>query len=124
MLTRLTALILTLCIGLPMCWCCIVAPQREEVASCCARKHHATSEQSPTHSQEPNCPCVKHETSRDVAANLVKAPTPALHLLIELTWAAPSPASWLHPFLHSPLPVTITGHRCTHHRSMRGIAPC
>ena len=92
MLTRLTALILTLCIGLPMCWCCIVAPQREEVASCCAKRQHAASEQSPAHSQEPNCPCARHESVRDVAATFVKAPAPALHLLIELTWSALSPA--------------------------------
>jgi len=93
MLTRLTALILTLCIGLPMCWCCIVAPQREDVASCCAKRQRAVSEHAPSHSQEPNCPCAKHETSRDLAATFVKAPAPALHLLIDLTWDAPSPAS-------------------------------
>ena len=87
MITRLTALILTLCIGLPMCWCCVAAPQREEVASCCAKKHHAASENAPSHSQEPNCPCAKHETSRDLAATFVKAPAPALKLLAEPVWA-------------------------------------
>lgn len=82
MLTRLTALILTLCIGLPMCWCCISAPQQEEVASCCAKKQHSSSE----HSQEPNCPCAKHEDSRDVASTFVKAPAPALKLLAAPVW--------------------------------------
>ncbi|WP_395745166.1 hypothetical protein [Prosthecobacter sp.] len=88
MLTRLTALILTLCIGLPMCWCCIAAPQRAEVAGCCAmkKKQHAPSHQSPSHSQDPTCPCARHESSRDVASTLVKAPAPALKLLAEPVW--------------------------------------
>ena len=76
MLTRITSLILTLCIGLPMCWCCISAPEREEVASCCAMKKHAASEQAPAHSQEPNCPCAKHDNKREVAATFVQAPAP------------------------------------------------
>jgi len=104
MLTRLTALILTLCIGLPMCWCCISAPQREEVASCCAKKQHATSEQSPAHSQEPNCPCAKHENARDVAATFVQAPAPALKLLVELVWATSSPVSLSPSAAASPAP--------------------
>lgn len=87
MLTRLTALILTLCIGLPMCWCCTTSPQQEEVATCCAKKQHSSSE----HSQEPNCPCAKHENARDVAATFVKAPALALKLLAEPVWLALSP---------------------------------
>jgi hypothetical protein len=90
MLSRLTALILTFCIGLPMCWCCIAAPQQEKVASCCAKKHHAASEHAPSHSQEPTCPCAKHEASRDVAATFVKAPAPSQQLLADLIWVAPS----------------------------------
>lgn len=91
MLTRLTALILTLCIGLPMCWCCIAAPQRDEVAGCCAmKKQHAASEQAPAHSKEPSCPCARHESSRDVASTLVKAPAPALKLLAEPVWVISS----------------------------------
>jgi hypothetical protein len=82
MLSRLTALILTLCIGLPMCWCCITAPQPEEAASCCAKKQHSASE----HSQEPNCPCAKHENARDVAVTFVNAPAPASKLLAEPVW--------------------------------------
>jgi hypothetical protein len=89
MLSRLTALILTLCIGLPMCWCCTTAAQHEEVATCCAKKQHSASE----HSQEPNCPCAKHETARDVAATFVNAPAPALKLLAESVWHALSPLS-------------------------------
>lgn len=89
MLSRLTALVLTLCIGLPMCWCCLTAPQQEEVASCCAKKQHSASE----HSQEPNCPCAKHENARDVAATFVNAPAPALKLLAEPVWHALSPLS-------------------------------
>ncbi|WP_395735591.1 hypothetical protein [Prosthecobacter sp.] len=93
MLTRLTALILTLCIGLPMCWCCIAAPQQEKVASCCAKKHHAASEHAPSHSREPSCPCAKHEDSRDVASTFVKTPAPSLQLLTDLVWVAPSAAA-------------------------------
>jgi hypothetical protein len=104
MLSRLTALILTLCIGLPMCWCCIAAPQREEVASCCAKRQHAATEHAPSHSQEPNCPCAKHETSRDLAATFVKAPAPSLQLLTDLTWVAPSPASLVPSVSAIPAP--------------------
>jgi len=93
MITRLTALILTLCIGLPMCWCCIEAPQRAEVNGCCAMKKHAASEHAPSHSKEPNCPCARHEGMRDVAATLVKAPAPALKLLAEPFWDISLPAS-------------------------------
>lgn len=89
MLSRLTALVLTLCIGLPMCWCCITAPQQAEVASCCTKKQHSASE----HSQEPNCPCAKHENARDVAATFVTAPAPALKLLAAPLWHALSPFS-------------------------------
>ena len=104
MLSRLTALILTLCIGLPMCWCCIAAPQPEEVASCCAKKQHSASEHAPSHSQEPNCPCAKHETARDVAATFVNAPAPALKLLAEPVWHALSPLSLFSEALatHAP----------------------
>ena len=90
MLSRLTALILTLCIGLPMCWCCITAPQQEEIASCCAKKQHSGSERS----QEPNCPCAKHETARDVASTFVTTPAPALKLLAEPIWSTLSPLSF------------------------------
>jgi hypothetical protein len=92
MLTRITSLILTLCVGLPMCWCCISAPQQEEVASCCAMKRHAASEQAPAHSQEPNCPCAKHENKREVTATFVQAPAPALKLLAEPLSSPSSPA--------------------------------
>ncbi len=105
MLSRLTALILTLCIGLPMCWCCVAAPQREEVAHCCARKQHATSDQSPAHSKEPNCPCASHSGMRDVAATFVKAPAPALKLLAEPVWATLSPVSLIPAVSVIPAPL-------------------
>ncbi|WP_395749826.1 hypothetical protein [Prosthecobacter sp.] len=91
MLTRLTALILTLCIGLPMCWCCVTAPQQAEVAGCCAMKKHASSGHSKDHSQEPNCPCARHESSRDVASTFVSAPPPSLKLLVDLAWTFAAP---------------------------------
>ncbi len=93
MLSRLTALILTLCIGLPMCWCCIVGPQQQETTGCCAMRQHAASEQAPAHSKDQNCPCAKHEDMRDVAATFVKAPAPSLKLLAEPVWSASSLAS-------------------------------
>lgn len=104
MLTRLTALILTFCIGLPMCWCCIVAPQQEEVAGCCAKRQHVTTEQSPAHSKDQSCPCAKHEDMRDVASTFVKAPVPDLKLLAEPVWVT-SPLESLasHVFeIHAP----------------------
>jgi hypothetical protein len=88
MIARLTALILTLCIGLPMCWCSVGVPQREAVASCCAMKQHEGPEQSPAHSKDQNCPCAKHEGKRDVAATYVKAPVPVLKMLAEPVWSA------------------------------------
>lgn len=113
MLARLTALILTLCIGLPMCWCCIAAPQQAEAASCCAMKRHASEHSSP--SQQQNCPCAKHEDMRDVASTFVKAPVPAMKLLAESVWHTsslelPAPSSFANraprhdhgPPLHAP----------------------
>lgn len=105
MLTRLTALILTLCIGLPMCWCCIEAPHREETATCCAMKKHAASEHTPAH-KDTNCPCVRHEASRDVADTLVKAPAPALKLLAEPVWVISS--------LESLAPIALEIHAPRH----------
>jgi hypothetical protein len=93
MIARLTALILSLCIGLPMCWCCIAVPQQEEVSSCCAKRQHAAGEQSPGHSKDQNCPCARHENMRDVAAVFVKAPAPVLKLLAEPVWSTSELAS-------------------------------
>lgn len=88
MLTRLTALLLSICIALPMCWCCMTvgtAPAAE-APSCCALKQHSKTGHQPGHSQGHNCPCARHESSRDVAATFVKAPAPALKLLAEPLW--------------------------------------
>ena len=104
MLTRLTALILTLCIGLPMCWCCVMAPQQEETSGCCALKQHAASDQTPAHSKEPKCPCARHENARDVAATFVQTPAPALKLLAEPVWSTASPASITPSVVLQPAP--------------------
>jgi hypothetical protein len=101
MIARFTALILSLSIGLPMCWCCVGAPQQEETASCCSMKRHAASEQLPDHSKEPNCPCARHQNRRDVASTFVKAPVPALKLLAAPVWFAASVAS-LPPSVFAP----------------------
>lgn len=82
MIARLTATILSLCIALPMCWCCVSAPAKE--ASCCAKTAHPSS-----HSQAPkdkNCPCAKHETARDVASHAVAIPAPEVKLVIAPVW--------------------------------------
>ena len=103
MIARLTALIISLCIGLPMCWCCIVAPQREATKGCCAMRHHAASEKSPTPDQD-RCPCAKHEDMRDVAATFVKIPAPALKLLAEPAWYTFSSASLIPAVYAIPAP--------------------
>lgn len=104
MIARLTALILSLSIGLPMCWCSIGAQQQGETAGCCAMKQHAASEQHPAHSEEPKCPCARHETARDLAATFVNAPVPALKLLAEPVWSTASPASITPSVVLQPAP--------------------
>ncbi|MBB5035516.1 hypothetical protein [Prosthecobacter vanneervenii] len=88
MLTRLTALLLSLCIALPMCWCCVAvsASPQAEVASCCARKQHAASDHHSGQPKDQGCPCARHEASRDFASTIVKAPAPALKLLAAPVW--------------------------------------
>ena len=89
MIARLTALILSFCIALPMCWCCVGSePPQAEMTGCCAMSQHAASDQQPHHTQDQNCPCAKHENKRDVTDLSLKAPLPALTLLAEQTWTA------------------------------------
>jgi hypothetical protein len=85
MITRFTALILSLCVALPMCWCCVSVEAQPVVTGCCTMQHASTPEQSPQPSQD-NCPCVKHEATRDVAATVVKAPVPELKLVTMPLW--------------------------------------
>ena len=104
MIARLTALILTLCIGLPMCWCCVGTPQREEMACCCSMRQHAASDQQPAHSKDRNCPCARHENKREVAATSFKTPAPVLKLLAETVWSASSPAVLPPAIVENPAP--------------------
>ena len=96
MITRFTALFLSLCIALPMCCCMVVgaAPQ-SEAPSCCALKQHTSTAPQPAHSQDQSCPCARHEASRDVASTFVKAPAPVLKLLAEPLWLLSSSPSLL-----------------------------
>lgn len=86
MIARFTALLLSLCIALPMCWCCVAIGQPQEIKSCCAKSTTLGNEHQPERSQDKNCPCAKHEAMRDVAATVVKAPLPELKLLTEPLW--------------------------------------
>lgn len=86
MMARLTATILSLCIALPMCWCCTAAEPRQEAKSCCARSQSHAADQAPQLPQDKNCPCARHEAMRDVAATIVKVPVPELKLLSAPLW--------------------------------------
>ncbi|MCB1276040.1 hypothetical protein [Prosthecobacter sp.] len=87
MFARFTALILTLCVGLPMCWCCIGMERTQEPqASCCTQKEHGESKEQPQTPQDHNCPCAKHANKRDIASSAVKAPSTKMNLLAELRW--------------------------------------
>lgn len=85
MFSRLTALVLSWCIALPMCWCCVAMQVASAPKSCCveAKPSAPQHEQSP---QDRNCPCARHEAVRDVAGSPVKAPAPDLRLLIVPVW--------------------------------------
>lgn len=85
MLARFTALLLSLCIALPMCWCCVAVGQHQ-AKTCCAKSATLLDEHQPEHSQDKNCPCAEHEAMRDVVAIVVKAPLPELKLLAEPLW--------------------------------------
>lgn len=86
MVTRLTALLLSFCIGLPMCWCCLGEAPREELAGCCSTAHPEgcpaqQPEGSPT--GDGSC-CGHHQDARDTAKRLIFTPkpeaAPVLHL--------------------------------------------
>lgn len=96
MITRLTALLLSLCIALPMCWCCVAvgAPAQAGAASCCARKQHTASDHQSGQSKDQSCPCARHEASREVATTTAKAPAPALKLLAAPVWHLASTANF------------------------------
>lgn len=87
MIRHLTAFILSLCIALPMCWCCVgMAGKAGESASCCSAKavsHSGRHDQAP---KDKNCPCARHETARDVVGTLVKTPAPDLKLVFVPAW--------------------------------------
>jgi hypothetical protein len=89
MVTRLTALLLSFCIGLPMCWCCLGEAPREELAGCCSTAHpdgcSAQQPESPPADQHEPCPCCEHRKDpRDTAKRLIFSPkpeaAPVLHL--------------------------------------------
>lgn len=107
MFSRLTALVLSWCIALPVCWCCVPAQVETAVKSCCmqAEQSSHSQEQAP---QDRNCPCARHEASRDLAGSPVKAPMPDLRLLVEPVWQTVS--------LRAIFPVTdeISGARHDH----------
>jgi len=89
MIARATALLLSLCIALPMCWCCVGVAAHKQVKSCCAVEAPCSNgqhEQSSSAPQDKHCPCTAHEATRDVASTVVKAPAPRLDPIAEPTW--------------------------------------
>ncbi|MBL9133569.1 MAG: hypothetical protein JNG86_20325 [Verrucomicrobiaceae bacterium] len=88
MVTRLTALLLSFCIGLPMCWCCVGEAMREEQAGCCTTEHlNGCAAQQPGSSdkERESCPCCEHRKDpRDAAKawNFTPKPEsrPVMHL--------------------------------------------
>lgn len=81
MVTRLTALLLSFCIGLPMCWCCLGEAPREELAGCCSTEHlEGCSAQQPEGSPDDHlnhCPCCEHRKDpRDLSKRLNFTPEP------------------------------------------------
>lgn len=91
MATRLTALLLSFCIGFPMCWCCVGEAPREEKAGCCSTEHQdgcaAQQPGSPaeSHDHRDNCPCCQHHKQpRDAAKSLVFTPKPDASAVLHL----------------------------------------
>ena len=89
MVTRLTALLLSFCIGLPMCWCCNGEAPREELAGCCSTEHlegcSAQQPEGPPADPSEPCPCCEHRKDpRDTSKRVIFSPkpetTPVLHL--------------------------------------------
>lgn len=102
MITRLTGLLLVLCIGLPMCWCCIGGELQEQTSSCCASEHQPEPD-----SKKDNCPCANHENKRDLVADTAKAPGLELRLLGTLLWATSDP---FHPVVAADLDAAHPDH--------------
>ncbi|MFM2165983.1 MAG: hypothetical protein RIS79_354 [Verrucomicrobiota bacterium] len=89
MVTRLTALLLSFCIGFPMCWCCLGEAPREELTGCCSTEHFegcaAQQPESAPADHRESCPCCEHRKDpRDTAKRLIFFPkpeaAPVLHL--------------------------------------------
>ncbi|MBK8093083.1 MAG: hypothetical protein IPK32_14130 [Verrucomicrobiaceae bacterium] len=82
MAARITAFILSFCIGFPMCWCCYGEVSRVEMAGCCPTEHPSgcSAQQTgskPDHSE--NCPCCTFsQAPRDMVKTLPLVPAPML----------------------------------------------
>jgi hypothetical protein len=81
MVTRLTALLLSFCIGLPMCWCCNGEAPREELAGCCSTEHlegcSAQQPEGPPADPSESCPCCEHRKDpRDTSKRVLFSPKP------------------------------------------------
>jgi hypothetical protein len=76
MAIRFTAFLLTFCIGLPMCWCCLGEAPQEEIAACCTMANeqecqaHETTDGRAGH--ENGCACCGHRKDpRDISKRLL-----------------------------------------------------
>jgi hypothetical protein len=100
MVTRLTAWLLSFCIGLPMCWCCMGEAPREEQAGCCTTEHPdgcaaRQPDGSGTSDEEPCACCATRKDPRDAARGLNFTPQPESRPMMHLAgWqdSLPAPA--------------------------------
>lgn len=89
MTARFTASLLAFCLALPMCWCCMAVEQTVPETGCCAMmQHESCGDTTREGGQEPHCPCLRHEDSRDTADTALAVPAPELRLLGAVVWQA------------------------------------
>ncbi|MEZ5386795.1 MAG: hypothetical protein R3F13_14885 [Prosthecobacter sp.] len=93
MFRHLTILVLSVCIGMPMCWCCMDAGTKE-LPVCCAKAATSQHDQTP---ERHNCPCAKHEAAREVAGTTAQVPAPVLKFVFEPAWQSSSANVFLLP---------------------------
>ncbi len=88
MIHKLTAFVLALLIGSPLCCCGWTHRAEVEVKSCCQSKKHS---EAPKPKDKENCPCANTPKVRDLASAKTSLPAPEI-----------SPAALTHDFVELP----------------------
>lgn len=94
MIHKLTALILALLTGSPICWCgWMHDAHHAEVPSCCPQQAHRDQQPTP---ESQDCPCSKAPKVREVATTKVVVPalTPIGNALPIPEWAKTLQTRW------------------------------